>query len=168
MIRVLAFAPGSLRVLLVRAGSTFVFWLSLAGANPRDVAAGALAAIVATWASLHLWPPGQWRLHPVALVFLVLRFLYQSVRAGVDVGLRALDPRLPLRPGFKVFHTRLPIGSKRDAFCTMTSLLPGTLPVDSNADGDIVFHCLDVTQPVLTQLARDEAFFVRAFGARHD
>ena len=143
----------------------FALWLILAGINPVDMPMGALAAAAATWASLRLLPPGQLRLQPAALIRLAFRFLHQSVRAGFDVARRALDPRLPLRPGFVVFHPRLPIGLKRDAFCTMTSLLPGTLPVGPNGDGDVIVHCLDVTQPVTSQLVNEEALFARAFGS---
>lgn len=168
MNRVFDLAPLSLRAVLVRAGLLFGVWLIIAGLAPRDVVVGALATVAATWASLRLLSPGQWRLRPAALIRVVLRFLVQSIRAGVDVALLALDPRLPLRPGFVVFRARIPIGTRRDAFCTMTSLLPGTLPVESNAH-DIVFHCLDVTQPVTAQIAVDEALFMRAFEAgAHD
>jgi len=52
----------------------------------------------------------------------------------------------------------------------MTSLLPGTLPVDVTSDGGIVFHCLDVSEPIVAQMAADEALFMRAFAseASHD
>jgi multicomponent Na+:H+ antiporter subunit E len=150
---------------LVRMAALFALWLILAGMNPVDMAMGALAAAAATWTSLRLLPPGQLRLQPTALIRLVLRFLPQSVRAGFDVARCALDPRLPLRQGFVIFHPRLPIGLKRDAFCTMTSLLPGTLPAGPNRDGNIIVHCLDVTQPVTSQLVNEETLFMRAFGS---
>src|SRR5262249_51723272 len=143
MNRVTDLAPVGLRAVLVRATLLFGVWLIIAGIAPRDVLVGALATVAATWASLRLLPPGQWRLRPVALARLVFRFLWQSIYAGIDVAMRALDPRLPLRPGFVVFPARIPLGPRRDAFCTMTSLLPGTLPVDSGP-ARIVFHCLDV------------------------
>ncbi len=163
-------APDPLRAFLVRAASGFCFWLVLIGLKQSDLAAGALVAIAAGWTSLRLLPPGRWRLRPMALFRLALRFVAQSAQAGIDVALRALDPRLPLRPGVVAFAARLPAGAGRSAFCTMTSLLPGTLPVDVTVAGDIVFHCLDVNQPIAARMVADETAFIRAFGgeATHD
>jgi len=170
MNHVLDHAPGGLRAFLVRAAGGLCFWVTLIGVTPSNVAAGVPVALAASWASLHLLPPGRWRLNPLALFRLALRFVVQSAQAGTDVALRALDPRLPLRQGFVVFATRIPAGSRRSAFCTMTSLLPGTLPVDVTTDGDVVFHCLDVNQPIAAQMAADETLFIRALGgeASHD
>jgi multicomponent Na+:H+ antiporter subunit E len=90
----------------------------------------------------------------------VLRFLCQSVVAGVDVARRALDPRLPLNPGFVLYAVRLPPGPRRNTFTALMSLLPGTVPTGS-AEGGLLIHCLDVGQPVAAQLAEEEALFAR-------
>jgi len=136
-------------------------WLILAGADPADIPIGIAAAIAATWTSLRLTPPGRSRTAPVALAGLALRFLYQSVVAGADVARRALDPRLPLRPGFVNYPVGFPPGASRNAFTTLTSLLPGTVPA-GDENGQLVYHCLDVDQPVVSQLAAEEAALSRA------
>jgi multicomponent Na+:H+ antiporter subunit E len=59
---------------------------------------------------------------------------------------------------------RTPPGLIRDAFCALASLLPGTVPSGSDEDGVLLVHCLDVGQPVLAQLAEDEARLARALG----
>jgi multicomponent Na+:H+ antiporter subunit E len=110
-------------------------------------------------------PPGRSGVSPAALAGLALRFLYQSIVAGVDVARRALDPRLPLRPGFVAYPVRFPPGTARNAFTTLTSLLPGTVPAGEE-NGQLVYHCLDVDQPVASQLAAEEAALSRAI--RHD
>jgi multicomponent Na+:H+ antiporter subunit E len=149
---------------LARASIFFVFWLIICGTKPADLVVGALAAMAAAWASLRLLPPGQWGLHSVALARLVLRFPRQSIVAGIDVAWRALDPRLPLRPGIVIYHSRLPSGPAQNAFCTLTSLLPGTLPCGSDGGGGLMIHCLDVAQPVIEQLAAEEALFLEVIG----
>jgi multicomponent Na+:H+ antiporter subunit E len=160
----LANDTGTLGSAISRVAGFFGFWLVLTGADAADLAAGSIAAVAATWASLRLMPAQQWRLHPIKLARLVLHFLYQSIAAGTDVAWRALDPRLPLRPGLVVYQARLPPGTKRDAFCAIMSLLPGTLPCGP-AEGDgLTIHCLDVTQPVLEQLAAEEALCVATLG----
>ena len=111
-------------------------------------------------ASLRLLPPSRWQLSPSGIARLALRFPFQALIAGVDVARRAFDPRLPLRPGFVTFAPRLSPGLARDAFCALASLMPGTLPADTNDDGTLLVHCLDVDQPAAAQLAVEEALFI--------
>jgi multicomponent Na+:H+ antiporter subunit E len=147
-----------------RAAGFLALWLILSGLNPSDLPTGLIAAAVATLASVHLLPPGQWRLRPMLLVRLAARFLRQSVVAGVDVARRALDPRLPLAPGFVRYHATLPPGPAQCAFATMTSLLPGTLPCGSDRGAGLLIHCLDVAQPVGRGLETEEALLIRVLG----
>jgi multicomponent Na+:H+ antiporter subunit E len=155
---------GARRAVIVRAAGFVVLWLALAGPALADLPAGAIAVAAATWASLRLVPPSTWRVRPAALAQFALRFFVQSVIAGVDVARRALDPRLPLRTGFVSYAPRLPPGPAQSAFCTLTSLLPGTVPCGTDDSGALVIHCLDVDQFVASQLAREEALFVHACG----
>jgi multicomponent Na+:H+ antiporter subunit E len=159
---------GAARYLLsgspARAACFFTFWLILYGVKSADLPIGIIAAIIATWASRRLLPPGRSGLRPIPLVRLVLRFLRQSIVAGIDVAWRALDPRMPVRPGFVIYQSHFPVGPMRNTFCTMTGLLPGTLPCGSNENGDLVIHCLDVSQPVLEQLAAEEVALHRVLG----
>jgi multicomponent Na+:H+ antiporter subunit E len=152
-----------------RAAGFFGFWLVLTDADSADLAAGAVAAVAATWASLRLMPAEQWNLRPIRLAEFVLHFLRQSIAAGTDVALRALDPRLPLRPGFVIYQARLPPGTKRNAFCAIMSLLPGTLPCGPTEGNGLAIHCLDVTQPVVEQLAAEETLCMQTLGgAQHN
>jgi len=152
------------RPVVLRSVGFFVLWIMLSGGNPADLVAGAAAVLAATWASLRLLPPGTSRVRPVALAELSFRFLRQSVVAGVDVARRALDPRLPIHPGFVVYPVGLSPGPARNTCTTLMSLLPGTVPTGSDKSGALLIHCLDVEQPVVAQLAADEALLVRAMG----
>jgi multicomponent Na+:H+ antiporter subunit E len=75
---------------------------------------------------------------------------------------------MPLRPGFVTYRPRLSPGPSLDTFCTVSSLLPGTLPSGPDASGGLAIHCLDVTQPVARQLAEEEAQFAETLGVRRD
>jgi multicomponent Na+:H+ antiporter subunit E len=156
------------RAALVRFIGLFLFWVVVAGLKFLDLMVGALAALITTWVSLKLMPPGDRRVRPIKLVKYALRFLSQSVAAGLDVAWRAVDPRMPLQPGFVTYRARLPAGTTLDAFCTVSSLLPGTLPCGPDASGGNAIHCLDVTQPVVRQMAEEEALFSEALGERRD
>src|SRR5215470_5502178 len=158
--RARASAGGGVFAVIARAAWFLGLWLVLAGADPADLPAAALAIVAATWASLRLLPPGGARRAPVAVARLAVRFLYQSVVAGLDVARRALDPRLPLRPGFVTYPTGFAPGAARNVFTTLTSLLPGTVPAGDEG-GNLLYHCLDVDQPVVPQLAAEEAALSR-------
>ena len=145
----------ALHTALVRGTLFLVFWSALIGLSASSLIVGIVAAAGATWASLRLLPPGPQRVRLWPLAMLMPRFLWQSLCAGWDVARRAFDPRLPLRPGFVVFPCAHPPGHLRNTFATISSLLPGTLPC-GESDGEIVFHCLDVGQPILEQLAAEE------------
>ena len=145
-----------------RAAWFLCVWLVVAGADPRDFPAAVGAIAAATWTSMRLLPPRTSRGSPRAIAQLALRFLYQSVIAGADVARRALDPRLPLHPGFVVYPVRLPPGAGRNVFATLTSLLPGTV-LTGEENGQLVYHCLDVGQPVVAQLSAEEEALGRAF-----
>ena len=153
-----------MRAVMIRGLGFLGFWVVLIGPDPVDLVAGLVTAAAATWASLRLSPPGNRRLRYAALVRLAQRFIQQSISGGWDVARRALDPRLPLRPGFVAYPVGLPPGSARNAFCAFTSAMPGTLPTGVDERGALVYHCLDVEQPVAAQLAMDEALFIRALG----
>ncbi len=144
-----------------RAAWFLCLWLVLAGADPADIPAAAVAVAAATWTSLRLLEPGTSRRSLRAISQLALLFLYQSIVAGVDVARRALDPRLPLRPGFVSYPTGLPRGMRRNVFTTLTSLLPGTVPAGED-ERHLIYHCLDVGQPVAAELAAEEEALVRA------
>ncbi len=152
----------ALKTALVRWALFLLFWVVLIGFSVSALAVGVVAAAAATLASLHLLPSGPQRVRLGALAALLPRFLWQSLLAGWDVARRAFDPRLPLRPGFVAFRSAHAPGHLRNTFATISSLMPGTLPCGENGD-EIIFHCLDVGQPILEQLAAEEKVLARVF-----
>jgi multicomponent Na+:H+ antiporter subunit E len=148
------------RTALVRWALLLLFWVALIGFSLSALVVGVVAAGGATWVSLRLLPPAPQRVRLGALALLLPRFLWQSLLAGWDVARRAFDPRLPLRPGFVAYRPGHAPGHLRNTFATISSLMPGTLPCDENED-EIIFHCLDVGQPVLEQLAAEEKALAR-------
>jgi multicomponent Na+:H+ antiporter subunit E len=161
-------STAGLRSGVARAAWFLILWLVISDARLADLAVGAIAAAMASWASLRLLPPGAWRGSPAALVQLLLRFFGQSVVAGLDVARRALDPNLPLRPGFVSYKARLASGPPCNAYCALTGLMPGTLPAGSDESGALLVHCLDVGQPVIDELSVDEALLTRVLGTGGD
>jgi multicomponent Na+:H+ antiporter subunit E len=98
----------------------------------------------------------------------VLRFLPQAVGAGLDVARRAFSPDPGLNPGIVTHGTSLGPGMARDGLTAIMSLQPGKLPVGrTEADGPgpdaLLVHCLDTRQPVASEMAADEAAYLRMF-----
>jgi multicomponent Na+:H+ antiporter subunit E len=135
----------------------------LIGAALSDLAVGVLASMAATWASIVLLPPWPYRVRLMAVLLLIPRFLWKSVVAGWDVARRALDPRLPLRTGFVGYPARFRSPLARNAFASYSSLLPGTLPVEDDGE-TLLYHCLDIDQPVAAELASEETVLAQALG----
>ncbi|MCA3554404.1 Na+/H+ antiporter subunit E [Aestuariivirga sp.] len=148
---------GTATALLLRAALYFVFWVVLAGAGLKDLAAGLVTAVIAAWISLRLMPAGELAAKPGPVLALFVRFLWQSVVAGVTVARIALTPGMPLKPGMVEYRSSLPPGNRRFLFMTYASLLPGTLPTGTDGTDLIEVHVLDVDQPVAAQLAVEEA-----------
>lgn len=152
------------RAAAARAGLFLAFWLMISGWAPADFPVGFAAVAAATWTSLRFLPPKGSRLRAASLARLGLSFLRQSIVSGTDVAWRALNPRLPLQPGFVACPLRLPPGGERSAFCALSSLMPGTLPTGADENGALLVHCLDIGQPVAANLATEERLFIRAVG----
>jgi multicomponent Na+:H+ antiporter subunit E len=152
-----------------RGAALFLLWMLLIRSlKPSDLMVGLLSCVAACWVSLRLLPPscGSLRFHQ--LLALLPHFVWESVLAGGDVARRSLLPRMPLSPGFVTCSLSFPPGFARNTFATITSLLPGSVPADE-ADGALVYHCLDDTTPVVEQLWQEERLLAKALvaGRRH-
>jgi len=159
----------TLRTALTRGVAFFVFWMVLMqSTKPADLAVGAFATLGATWLSLYLLAPAAGYLRLGSLFMLLPHFIWQSVRAGIDVARRAFDPRLPLHTGFVTCPLDFPPGLARNTFATLTSLMPGAVSADATDDA-LIYHSLDTAQPVVEALWKEEKLLARALiaGRRH-
>lgn len=147
---------------LLRFAGLLAIWVVIGGTGLPGLLVGIATAAIATWFSLRLLPAGMFRLHPVALALLLLRFPLQALRAGTEVAWRAFDLRL--KPGLVPYAPVTAPSPQRDAFLTWSSLQPGTLPAGVDEAGAVLVHALDATQPVAAAMAAEEARFARAVG----
>jgi multicomponent Na+:H+ antiporter subunit E len=133
-------------------------WLTLSAGEGASLAGwlvAALAVAAATALSLRLMPARPPAVRLGTLARMAPGFLWRSVLGGIDVARRALDPRLPLRPGWVVLPTALPPGGERVALGGEFSLLPGTLVAGTRA-GNLLVHCLDRDQPIEAEVEQAE------------
>lgn len=154
---------------VARALMFLALWLVLMPSlKLADLAFGLVAALIATGTSLRLLPPASGQVRLRALLAFVPHFVWQSVRAGIDVARRAFDPAMPMRPGFVFCRVGFAPGLARNEFASIMSLLPGSVPAGETAEG-ILYHCLDTEAPVAVQMAEEEALVRRLLveGASH-
>jgi multicomponent Na+:H+ antiporter subunit E len=157
--------PGLQSAAAARLTGFFLLWLMLMpSAKPADLVFGAVTALSATALSLRLYEPLAGRLHLRAFVALLPHFIWQSILGGIDVARRTLAPELRLNPGFVACPLDLPEGLARNTFATVTSLMPGTMPCGEES-GVLIYHCLDVRQPVVEELWAEEELMTRAITA---
>jgi len=142
-----------MRARAVRFAGFFGLWLVLSDAAVAGLPFGLLAAGLACWASLRL-SPGAVRLDASRLLARVTR---QVMLGGVDIAVRAFNPRLPLRPGLLAYASAHGAGPARDVLAAVASLSPGALPAGLDAAGHMVVHTLDTAQDTAADLAATEA-----------
>jgi multicomponent Na+:H+ antiporter subunit E len=148
--------PAKLRAAAGRGLAFAGLWWVLAEGNLYGWAFGLLLAAAATAASLSLVPPSSWRHRWGRLPRFLIFFARQAFLGGLDVALRALHPRMPLRPGFIGYRPTLPAGLPRLYLAWAVSLLPGTVSVRLT-DDRLEIHVLDQALPIHDSLAALEA-----------
>jgi multicomponent Na+:H+ antiporter subunit E len=73
------------------------------------------------------------------------RFLWECVKANVDVAWRVLHPKLPINPGIIKVKTSLKSDTALTFLANSITLTPGTLSVDIDKDNAILYvHWIDV------------------------
>jgi multicomponent Na+:H+ antiporter subunit E len=140
----------------------FALWLVIAWQDSLVV--GMLAASLATYISFRILPAGRHAVRPLSVLRLAPGFLWASFLGGLDVIWRAFHPRLPLNPGWIVYRSRLPSSAARVALGSDLSLMPGTLAAGGH-ERSLYVHCLDCTQAVERQIAREERRVGESIGA---
>ncbi len=123
-----------------------------------------LPAVLAGAALVFMLPsaPG-WRLSLSGTLAFALWFAVKSLRGATDVAIRALAPRMSLRPGFRAFTPALPQGAPRVVFLNTITLLPGTLSAEIAGDAVIV-HMLDTRADLDADLGALETRIAAMFG----
>jgi len=135
-------------------------WLTLSGGDTASWVIGLPALVLAAWAARHLRRPPAIRLSALGILRFVPFFLWESLRGGIDVARRTLQPRMPIQPDFIEYHSRLQTPAARSFLANCVSLLPGTLAADLQGDW-LEIHVLNMHENQTAELARLE----RSIGA---
>lgn len=112
-------------------------------------AVGVPVVFIATAASSLVTPASRWSL--AGLVRFLPYFVWNSLRGGVDVAARALNPRLPIDPAIVHYEIRLDSTEARVLMADTVTLLPGTLTADLKGNVLLV-HVLNASGPFMDML----------------
>lgn len=131
--------------------STFIFcfivWILIAGVSVPELILGAVVSLVLSVflkkiCNIKL----GWKTPLTIVLFIVLYvpvFIYELVKANIDVLYRVVNPRLPINPGFVRVETKLEGGLAKLLLANSITLTPGTISVDADDDG-IYVHWINV------------------------
>ncbi|MCG2824249.1 MAG: Na+/H+ antiporter subunit E [Desulfurivibrionaceae bacterium] len=132
----------------LRRGLLFaLLWWVLTEGHGDQWGVGLAGVTLAVTANLILWPPGQTRFYFPGLLAFAGFFLLQSVKAGIQVALIALHPRLNLTPTLLRLPLTLPPGLARVLLVNTMNLLPGTICLRIEQDV-LLLHTLNEHWPV--------------------
>ncbi len=124
---------------------------------------GIPVVILATMTSIPLW--NKIPLSFTGLLRFIPFFLWNSLRGGSDVAVRALMPKLNITPGMVKYNWQLPAGTSQVFMANVVSLLPGTLSAEIH-DDYLYIHALDETEDYVAELKIIEERVVDLFGIK--
>ena len=71
-------------------------------------------------------------------------FIYECIKANLQVAYLVLHPEMPIHPGIVKVRTKLKSDSGRTMLANCITLTPGTLTVDITDDGHLYIHWIDI------------------------
>lgn len=159
---------GAQAISLVKRTAVFAtLWLVLSGGASAALGFGVAAALAGAVLSLWLYPSdrpgvGAWR-----VAGFLPRFLVQSVLGGLDVARRAVDPRLPVVPGWVELKLASRHAEANVLVGGVSSILPGTLAAGPG-DGTMAMHVLHMPSFDAARFYADEQRVLALFDRRID
>lgn len=123
-------------VLLVLA--LFIWFLLTYPFDAHELIAGGIAVLVILLLPLPgISALGEIRWTPRALIYgiaYLFYFLWQLIKANIDVAFRVLHPKLPIEPGIVRVKTHLKTRLGRLLLANSITLTPGTITVETDGD----------------------------------
>ena len=154
--------PGRVIRLAVQTASFAFFWAILTSGKGWGV--GIPVICLATAVNFRQTPVSRWSL--AGIVRFLPYFLWNSLRGGIDVAARALNPRLPIDPAIISYEISLDHTGARVLMANTVTLLPGTLSADLR--GNVLsVHVLKPSGSFMESLARLERRVADVFRQDH-
>jgi multicomponent Na+:H+ antiporter subunit E len=131
---------------------SFVVWLALTGSfEIWHVIAGALVALLVAFVTGKIFTKAPTKFLSVKryLIFFfeyVPVFIYEVIKANIDVAYRVLHPDIPIKPGIVKIKTTLHSDAAITMLANSITLKPGSLTLDVDTSNGILYvHMLQLT-----------------------
>jgi multicomponent Na+:H+ antiporter subunit E len=143
---------------------TFLIWLALtAGGGWQEIVAGLVMALAASLIARRFRrsaaPKADFKHWPRRFVFSLLfffKFVWEMIKANLNVAAIVLHPKRPIKPGIIKIRTGLKTDAALTTLANSITLTPGTFTVDINpAKQELYIHCLTVKSHDTEQNTRD-------------
>ena len=125
----------------------FASYIALAGFEVMELAVGAVVAIILTFILANSVNYKIDIKFPIRLIVFIIVyipvFVFELIKANVDIARRVLSPTIPLNSGFVKVKTELDGDFAKLTLANSITLTPGTLTVDVK-DDELFIHCVDV------------------------
>ncbi len=123
----------------------FFIWVAAFGnVEPLTLVGGLLVAFIVQWSFPLPLRTGIFVFRPFRALWLAIRFLYDTIRAGLHVSWLVLRPE-PRRDAIIAIATRTDNPEYLTILSAMTSLVPGTIVLEVDPVFRYIYlHCLDV------------------------
>ncbi len=112
-----------------------LFWVAFTSSlRPDELLAGVVLALVLAWLTGKEFSEDGMKNFSLRRIYYgilyIFVFLWEMVKANVDVALRAINPKIPINPGTVEVPTKLKTNVAKLALANSITLTPGTLTVD--------------------------------------
>lgn len=146
---------------------SFFIWLLITWQfAPQWLLSGLAAALlVSLFFAGRLSPDLSKVVNPARYFWLIVYipvFLFEMVKANLDVAYRVLHPALPINPGLVKVKTSLKGDLARTVLGNSLTLTPGNTTVDVK-ENNIYVHCIDVKRDVQATVSRFENILKKVF-----
>ncbi|HHJ52062.1 MAG TPA: Na+/H+ antiporter subunit E [Caldithrix abyssi] len=126
----------------------FLFWVAFTSSLRSDeLIAGAVLALVLAWLTGKEFSEEGMKNFSFRRIYYgflyIFVFLWEMVKANVDVALRVINPKIPINPGIVEVPTKLKTNAAKLALANSITLTPGTLSVDV-IDDKLYIHWINV------------------------
>jgi len=112
-----------------------LFWVAFTSSlRPDELLAGVVLALVLAWLTGKEFSEDGMKNFSLRRIYYgilyIFVFLWEMVKANVDVALRVINPKIPINPGIVEVPTKLKTNVAKLALANSITLTPGTLTVD--------------------------------------
>ena len=121
-----------------------IIWLALTGSfQAENLAIGILGSLFIAWVSGDLFTKNPHKFSQASrylyFVYYIPIFVWEMIKANLDVAYRVLHPSLPIRPGIVKVKTNLKSEAGRTFLANSITLTPGTLSVDIDEENGYLY-----------------------------